>query len=107
MLIVGENSHSLTVLAGSFASQEMEINMSPGSKYLKTYLSEVNMTDSNGFVWVGIRRIRRRLPDGSETPIELENGISHYFNHDISSVTFTIWARHCGGKGTLVIEHWR
>jgi hypothetical protein len=108
MPIVGENTHSLTVLAegtwGSSAS--MEINVAPSDKYLKTFLSEVNMR-GNGVVWVGIWSIRRRLADGSEERITFPNGTSHYFNYGISSITFGMSARDCGGKGTLVIEHWK
>ena len=108
MPIVGENTHSLTDLAeGAWSdSVSVEINVTPSDKYLKTFLSEVNMR-GNGVVWVGIFSIRRRLADGSEERIILPNGTSHYFNYGISSITFGMIARDCGAKGTLVIEHWK
>ena len=107
MPIVGENTKSLTALdvSGWGASASMELNLTPANKYLKTFLSEVNMR-GNGKVWVGIWSIRRRLADGSEERIMFPNGTSHYFNYGISSVTFGIVTRDCGGIGTLVIENW-
>jgi len=108
MPIVGENTLSIWNYSRSnYIPQIYEFYFPPSNKYIKTSITSIFFTGTTrGAASASIVRVRRRMPDGSEQTIGLRDGTDHYFNHAISTVTFSTNVHECHARFLFTIEHW-